>query len=54
MIVEPCFAIVDTHMYITLSKCAISLQVLKKKGNDEETSDEEEDQTSDEPPKVWH
>ena len=53
-IVEPCFAIVDTHMYITLSKCAISLQVLKKKGNDEETSDEEEDQTSDEPPKVWH
>ena len=35
-------------MYIPLSKCAIALQVLKKKVNDEETSDEEEDQTSDE------
>ena len=51
-IVEPCFAIVDTHMYNALSKCAISLQVLKKKGNDKEKGNVAEEHTSEEPPKV--
>jgi hypothetical protein len=46
-------------MYNALSKCAISLQVFEKNGNDDETSNEAEDHTSNEPPmqkekmKVW-